>query len=90
MADGHIRKFCGRDSVSVQASGEGIMTRKRHWVIRCARRCKGFVIRAGIVTLAVLAVLIIMANTGEVVSIGIATERLTEALGMAAADTFAD
>ena len=41
-------------------------------------------------TLAVLAILIIMANTGEVVSIGLATERLTEALGMAAADTFAD
>jgi hypothetical protein len=64
--------------------------RARKWVVRCAKRCKGFAIRAGITCLAVFAVLIVLANTGEAITVGVAFERLAEALGYATADTLAE
>jgi hypothetical protein len=57
---------------------------------QCTRRCKGFLIRAGIVTLALIAVFVVMVNTGEQVPVSLAIERITEALGYAVADTLAD
>ena len=57
---------------------------------RCMRRVKGFAVRAGIVVLALIAIFVVMVNTGEVVTFGLAVQRLTEALGYALADTLAD
>jgi hypothetical protein len=62
----------------------------RKYLERCKHRCRGFAVRFGILLLAVLAILVVAVNTGEVVTFGIAVERLTEALGAAAADTMAD
>ena len=56
---------------------------------RCAKRCKGFLVRFGIVALALVAMYVVLLNTGEVVSFGEATSRIAEALGYAAADTLA-
>ena len=53
---------------------------------KCAKRCKGFAIRAGILFIALFAILVVAINTGEVITLGIAIERITEALGAAAAD----
>jgi hypothetical protein len=62
----------------------------KHYLKRCARRCKGFAIRFSILGLAVLAILLVMLETGEVVPFSLAVERLTEAFGAALADTVAD
>jgi hypothetical protein len=40
--------------------------------------------------LAVFGITLVAFNTGEVVTLGTAVERITEALGAAAADTFAE
>ena len=57
---------------------------------RCMRRVKGFAVRGGIVVLAIIAIFTIMVLTGEVVTFGLAVQRLTEALGYALADTLAE
>ena len=57
---------------------------------RCMKRVKGFAVRGGIVVLAIIAIFTIMVLTGEVVTFGLAVQRLTEALGYALADTLAD
>ena len=66
------------------------MKQAYHCAKRCMRRVKGFAVRAGIVVLALIAIFIVMVNTGEIVTFGLAVQRLTEALGYALADTLAD
>lgn len=62
---------------------------KRYWK-SCKHRCRGFLIRMGILLMSVLAILIVMANTGEVITLAIASERIAEVVGAAAADTLAE
>jgi len=66
------------------------MARVKHWTVRCARRCKNFAIRAGVITVALLAVFLVAINAGEVIPVSLAIERITEAFGFAAADALAD
>lgn len=62
---------------------------KRHFH-KCYKRYKGFAIRAGIISIAFVAVLVVALGTGEEVTLSTAIQRITEALGFAVADTLAD
>jgi hypothetical protein len=66
------------------------MNKVIHCTKRCLRRVKGFAIRGTIVVLAIAAIFVVMVFTGEIVTFGLAVQRLTEALGYALADTLAD
>lgn len=57
---------------------------------KCVGRCRGFAVRVLILGVAVVAVFIVMLNTGELITVGVAAERLAEVVGAAAADTFAE
>jgi hypothetical protein len=57
---------------------------------KCVKRVKRFAMRSGIVLLAMFAVFVVMYNTGEVVPLALAIERIAEALGFSLADTLAE
>ncbi len=65
------------------------MTLKPHFR-KCYKRYKGFAIRAGIILIALIAVLVVALGTGEEVTFSMAIQRMTEALGSAVADTLAE
>lgn len=64
--------------------------REMQFINRCQRRCKGFLVRVLVLGVAVMAVFIVMMNTGEVITVAVASERIADLLGAAAADTLAE